>query len=214
MLLLGVEKVRTGARQSFADTDLGHRSRGRRAQRVTPAAALLRVPHRQRHQQRHLEELSGHQLSRPMSTGWFRLSLGDSHRGFRVLGTTPEYFSALPVSRQPAAGLRGGRAISMTCSMSSLGADVASRLGYNVGDKIVVGARRWQRRPSSTTTTSHSACRAFWPRPARRSTSTLHVSLEAIEAIHVDWQTGVHGYPGEIMSADRSRARCSSRRRR
>ena len=60
MLLLGVEKVRTGARQSFADTISGtDLIVGARSGRY-PAPALFRVPHRQRHQQRHLEELRGY----------------------------------------------------------------------------------------------------------------------------------------------------------
>ena len=56
MLLLGVEKVRTGARQSFADTIsgtdliLGARS----------GSLNFRLSHRQRDKQRNLEKLSGH----------------------------------------------------------------------------------------------------------------------------------------------------------
>ena len=60
MLLLGVEKVRTGARAELRRHHLRHRPHRRRAQRQHPAAALFGVPHRQRHQQHHLEELRGH----------------------------------------------------------------------------------------------------------------------------------------------------------
>ena len=60
MLLLGVEKVRTGARQSFADTISGTDLIRRRPQRQSQSAALFRLSHRQRDKQRNLEKLSGH----------------------------------------------------------------------------------------------------------------------------------------------------------
>jgi hypothetical protein len=62
ILLLGVEKVRTGARQSFADTISGTDLIVGCPQRQPAVAALFGVPHRQRHQQHHLAELSGHRL--------------------------------------------------------------------------------------------------------------------------------------------------------
>ena len=58
-LILGVEKVRHGARASFADTisntDLIVGARSGQCS----ASALLGLPHRQRHQQHHLADLSG-----------------------------------------------------------------------------------------------------------------------------------------------------------
>ena len=49
-----------GRARELRQHDLRHRSHRRRAQRQHPAAAVFGVPHRQRDQQRHLEELRGH----------------------------------------------------------------------------------------------------------------------------------------------------------
>ena len=42
---------------------------------------------------------------------------------------------------------------------------------------------------------------AFWSAPVRRWISTLHLSLEALEAIHIDWKAGVR-IPGTNVSAE------------
>ena len=91
--------------------DLRHRPHRRRAQRRHPAAALFGVPHRQRDQQRHLEELRGHRQARPRSAWIVPLSLGDSHHGFRVLGTTPDYFERYKYRHGQALDVRRRRAV-------------------------------------------------------------------------------------------------------
>ena len=69
MLLLGVEKVRTGARQSFADTISGTDLIVGARSGSLQLAALFRLPHRQRHQQHHLGELPGHRRAARRSPG-------------------------------------------------------------------------------------------------------------------------------------------------
>lgn len=91
MLLLGVEKVRTGARQSFADTisgtDLiiGARSGG--------VQLLLYSVFRIGNATNNVTWKSYQDIASHPDVDWtVPLSLGDSHKGFRVLGTTPDYF--------------------------------------------------------------------------------------------------------------------------
>ena len=91
MLLLGVEKVRTGAKASFANTisgtDLiiGARSGG--------IQLLLYSVFRIGNATSNMTWRSYEDIRRRPEVAWMiPLSLGDSHRGFRVLGTTSKYF--------------------------------------------------------------------------------------------------------------------------
>ena len=84
-----------------------------------------------------------------------------------------------------------------------IGADVAAQLGYKTGDKIVVAHGL-----GSVSFVQHddkpfrvSGVLAKTGTPVDR---TVHVSLAAIEAIHVDWQSGAR-IPGQTVSADEVR---------
>ena len=211
MLLLGVEKVRTGARDSFANTisgtDLivGARSR-RRA-----APALLGVPHRQRHRQRHLAELPGHRgaargrldraaLARRQPS---RLSRArHRHRLFRPLSLPPRTSGLAFTAGRPFEDLF----------------DAVHRSGRRRAARLQGRATRSSSRtasatcPSPTTTTSRSVSRASSARTGTPVDRTVHVSLEAIEAIHVDWQGGAR-HAGQASRPRRCAAWSSGRRR-
>jgi putative ABC transport system permease protein len=127
------------------------------------------------------------------------MSLGDSHHGFRVLGTSEEYFERYKY--------RHGQSLKFTSGGpfkdlfdAVIGADVAASLGYKVGDPIIVAHGlgsvafvEHQDKPFRV-----SGILAKTGTPVDR---TVHVSLEAIEAIHADWQNGMP-VPGESISAD------------
>ena len=91
MLLLGVEKVRTGARQSFADTISGtDLIVGARSGSIQ---LLLYSVFRIGNATNNITWPSYQDIASRPEVAWIvPLSLGDSHRGFRVLGTTPDYF--------------------------------------------------------------------------------------------------------------------------
>lgn len=65
------------------------------------------------------------------------LSLGDTHRGFRVIGTTNRFFEHFKYGDKQALALTEGHVFEQPLS-TVLGADIADSLGYKVGDKIVV----------------------------------------------------------------------------
>ena len=65
------------------------------------------------------------------------LSLGDTHRGFRVIGTTNRFFEHFKYGDKQALALTEGRVFEQPLS-TVVGADVADSLGYTVGDKIIV----------------------------------------------------------------------------
>ena len=89
MLLLGVEKVRTGARQSFADTISGtDLIVGARSGAIQ---LLLYSVFRIGNATNNVTWKSYEDIAKRPEIDWIvPISLGDSHHGFRVLGTSPE----------------------------------------------------------------------------------------------------------------------------
>lgn len=187
MLLLGVEKVRTGARQSFADTISGtDLIVGARSGSLN---LLLYSVFRIGNATNNVTWKSYRDVAGLPEVAWsVPLSLGDSHRGFRVLGTSSEYFSRYQYRRgQHLAFASGGPFSDLYDAV--VGADVAEALGYKVGDRIVVahglGSVSFVEHDDKPFRVAGVLARTGTP-----VDRTVHVSLEAIEAIHVDWQSG------------------------
>jgi putative ABC transport system permease protein len=130
------------------------------------------------------------------------LSLGDSHRGFRVLGTTPDYFTHYKYRRGHGLEFAAGKPFSDLFD-AVIGADVAAALGYKVDDPIIIGHGL-----GTVSFVAHDD-KPFRVSGILKKTGTpvdrtVFVSLEAIEAIHVDWQSGAR-VPGQLVSADEVR---------
>jgi putative ABC transport system permease protein len=198
MLLLGVEKVRTGARQSFADTISGtDLIVGARSGALN---LLLYSVFRIGNATNNITWQTYKDIAKSPDIDWIvPLSLGDSHHGFRVMGTTPDYFKHYRYRRTHALAFAAGKPFADLFDVV-LGADVASQLGYKIGDKIVVahglgstGFLEHDDKPFQV-----AGILAKTGTPVDR---TVHVSLEAIEAIHVDWQSGAR-IPGQNVSAE------------
>lgn len=200
-LLLGVEKVRNGARQSFADTisgtDLiiGARTGG--------VQLLLYSVFRIGNATNNVTWKSYEDIASHPDVDWIvPLSLGDSHRGFRVLGTSGGYFEHYRYRGGQRLATADGEIFSDLFD-AVLGADVAAELGYSIGDKIVIGHGL-----GSVSFLEHDD-KPFRVAGILKKTGTpvdrtVHVSLEAIEAIHIDWQRGTPS-PGASVSADEVR---------
>ena len=201
MLLLGVEKVRTGARQSFADTISGtDLIVGARSGAIQ---LLLYSVFRIGNATNNITWASYQDIAKRPEVAWMvPLSLGDSHRGFRVLGTTPDYFAKYKYRHGQPIAFAAGKPFQDLFDVV-IGADVASALGYKAGDRIIVAHG-----VGSVSFIEHED-KPFQVSGVLEKTGTpidrtLHVSLEAIEAIHVDWQTGIP-MPGQSVSADEVR---------
>lgn len=197
MLLLGVEKVRTGARQSFADTisgtDLivGARSGG--------VQLLLYSVFRIGNATNNMTWQSAQDIAALPDVAWtVPMSLGDSHRGFRVLGTTPDFFTHYRY--------RGDQKLALTTGVifadvfdTVIGADVAAALRYKIGDDIVIGHGL-----GSVSFLDHGdkpfRVAGILEKTGTPIDRTVLVGLNAIEAIHVDWQQGAP-VPGQNVSA-------------
>jgi putative ABC transport system permease protein len=201
MLLLGVEKVRTGARESFADTISGtDLIVGARSGSLN---LLLYSVFRIGNATNNVTWKSYQDIAAMPEVAWIvPMSLGDSHHGFRVLGTNSDYFTHYKFRHGQSMTFASGGPFKDLFD-AVIGADVAEQLGYKVGDKIVVAHG-----VGSISFVEH-ADKPFRVAGVLAKTGTpidrtVHVSLEAIEAIHIDWQNGAP-VPGESVSPDQVR---------
>ena len=200
MLLLGVEKVRSGARDSFAGTVSG-------ADVVIGARSgaiqlLLYSVFRIGNATNNVTWRSYQDIVSREDVAWaIPLSLGDSHRGFRVIGTTADYFEHLQYRRGQTLKFAAGTPFDDLFDVV-LGSDVASRLGYSIGDKITVAHGAGSLGPGHDDLPFHVS--GILARSGTPVDKSLHVSLKAIEAIHVDWRSGSR-IPGQVTPADRLR---------
>jgi putative ABC transport system permease protein len=145
-------------------------------------------------------------IARHPDVAWtIPISLGDSHRGFRVMGTSQAYFDHYRYGEGRALQFSsGGRFKDLYDTV--LGADVARKLGYKVGDSIVVA------HGVGNVSFAEHKDKPFRVAGILRKTGTpidrtVHVSLEAITAIHIDWQSGMQAPSRFRVTAEEARAR-------
>ncbi len=201
MLLLGVEKVRTGAKNSFTNTisgtDLIIGARSGDLQ------LLLYSVFRIGNATNNMTFESYEDIAADDAVDWIvPVSLGDSHRGFRVMGTSLDYFERYRYRRDRQLAFADGKPFHDLFD-AVLGADVAQSLGYKLGDPIVVahglGDVSFAEHDDKPFVVSGILEKTGTP-----VDRTVHVSLEAIEAIHIDWESGAQ-IPGQTVSADEVR---------
>lgn len=132
------------------------------------------------------------------------LSLGDSHRGFRVLGTSEAYFEHFRHGRQQALQLDEGRPFGTDPFEVVLGAEVANTLNYQLGQDIVLahGVAR--------VSLTHHDDKPFHivgilKRTGTPVDRTLHIPLQGMEALHVDWHNGMPARGAGRVSAEQAR---------
>lgn len=188
-LLLGVEKVRTQAKASFAHTISGtDLIVGARSGQVN---LLLYSVFRIGNATNNIDWQSFQTLRQQKAVKWaIPISLGDSHRGFRVIGTNQDYFRHYQYGNRQHLQFQQGAAFHGLFE-TVIGAEVARKLGYKIGDAIIVAHgisdqafTRHDKLPFTIT-----GILAPTGTPVDRS---VHVSLAAIEAIHVGWESGTH----------------------
>jgi putative ABC transport system permease protein len=139
-----------------------------------------------------------HVASDPNVAWTIPIALGDSHRGFRVLGTSADFFRHFRYGQQTALTFSDGKPFAQLLEVV-IGAQVAAQLGYRVGDRIVLahglGSTSFSKHDDMPFTVSGILQPTGTPLDR-----TLQVSLEAIEAIHLGWQDGVR-VPGQQPDA-------------
>lgn len=184
-LYLGVEKVRTGAKASFADTISGtDLIVGARSGSVQ---LLLYSVFRIGNATNNITWESYEDIASQTEVEWaVPISLGDSHRQFRVMGTTSQFFEHYKYRQGQSLTVENGALFDDLFDVV-IGADVAESLGYSVGDPIIIahGVASFIEHDDQPFQVSGILEKTGTP-----VDRTLIVSLEAIEAIHVDWQNG------------------------
>ncbi|WP_161867402.1 ABC transporter permease [Pseudomonas yangonensis] len=203
-LLLAVERVRTEARASFANTISGtDLIVGARSGSVN---LLLYSVFRIGNATNNIRWDSFERFANHRQVKWaIPISLGDSHRGYRVMGTSSAYFEHYRYARSQALKLAQGREFADDPFEVVLGAEVAQALGYGLGEKIVlahgvatISLVKHDDKPFTVV--------GILERTGTPVDRTLHISLAGMEALHVDWQNGMPARGDARVSADQARA--------
>ncbi|TIH07733.1 ABC transporter permease [Pseudomonas leptonychotis] len=202
-LLLAVERVRTEARASFANTISGtDLIVGARSGSVN---LLLYSVFRIGNATNNIRWDSFEHLAEHRQVKWaIPISLGDSHRGYRVMGTSPAYFEHYRYARTQALQLSSGRAFTDDPFEVVLGAEVAQALDYQLDQELVlahgvatISLVKHDDKPFKVV--------GILKRTGTPVDRTLHISLAGMEALHVDWQNGMPARGAAKVSAEQAR---------
>ncbi|HEY8270110.1 MAG TPA: FtsX-like permease family protein [Pseudobdellovibrionaceae bacterium] len=129
-------------------------------------------------------------------------SLGDGHRGFRVVGTTNDFFEHYRFRGEGRVELVEGKTLDGLWDVV-IGADVARKLQYHLGEKIVVahgvthgeGIQKHDDKPFTVVGIMKPTGTAL--------DQSLYVSLEGVEAMHIDWKGGAAPVADTAISPDK-----------
>jgi putative ABC transport system permease protein len=200
LLLLSIERLRHDVRQNFArsvsGTDLIVGARGGSLQ------LLLYAVFRIGSASNNMRWSSVQAIAELPAVAWtVPISLGDTHRGFAVVGTTGDYFRHFRHGDGQPLVLAQGRAFEAVFD-AVVGAEVAQRLGYEVGRQIVLA------HGDGTFADNDHADKPFTVVGVLARTGTpvdrsVHIPLAGMQALHIDWMAGVP-LPGLHISADQA----------
>lgn len=202
MLLLGVDRIGRAARESFestiSGTDLIVGARG------GPMQLLLYAVFRMGGATNEISWQSYQDLAAHPEVAWtIPIALGDSHHGYRVMGTSLDYFQHYRYGRGKPLELAAGKPFADVFDVV-IGAEVADKLRYQLGDKIIVS------HGVSDVGVIQHADKPFTVVGILRRTGTpvdqtVHMGLQGIEAMHVDWASGAPPAPGQGITAEQAR---------
>ncbi|UPR57823.1 FtsX-like permease family protein [Vibrio sp. ED004] len=189
ILLLGVERVRTEAKSSFANTISGtDLIVGGRSGQVN---LLLYSVFRIGNATNNIDWKSYQEFSQHNAVKWaIPISLGDSHKGFRVMGTNHSYFENYRYGSKQLLTFQQGKEFEELFDVV-IGADVAKKLDYTIGDQIILAHGISDVAFSRHDNLPFKIVGILAP-TGTPVDKTVHVSLEAIEAIHVGWESGAN----------------------
>ncbi|MEL7108827.1 MAG: FtsX-like permease family protein [Pseudomonadota bacterium] len=202
-LFLGVEKARNAAKQGFDNTISG-------TELIVGAPSgqinlLLYSVFRLGNATAEISWPTYETIAARDDVAWaVPISLGDSHRGYRVLGTSQSYFDHYKYGqRQALAFSEGDRFDDLFDAV--IGAEVAKQLGYEIGTPLILTHGL-----GAGGLTDHDD-RPFRVVGILRPTGTpvdqtIHVSLEAITAIHVGWETGTRNRMADAITEEMIRS--------
>ena len=200
LLLLAIERVRVDARSSFSqamsgiDLIVGARTGS--------SQLLLYSVFRMGSATNNIRWRSVQDISAHKAVAWVvPISLGDSHRGFSVLATTTDYFKHFRYANKRPLQLAQGTAFAGIFDVV-LGAEVARTLGYALGDRIVLS------HGDGAISGNDHTDKPFTVVGILQATGTpvdrsLHIGLDGMQAIHLDWVGGVP-LPGAKLTPEQA----------
>jgi putative ABC transport system permease protein len=207
-LLLTLERLRTDIRSSFSQavsgTDLVVGARTGPVQlmlyavfHVGSASNGIRMSS--------LQEVAAHRAV----AWWVPLALGDSHLGRPVLGTTRDYFTRFAFGDKQKLVFAQGRAFAGDLDglfEAVIGAEVADALGYRLGQRITLahGLEEVHGELEQGHDDKPFSIVGVLARTGTPVDRTVHISLQAIEALHLDWQGGAP-LPGAKIAPELAR---------
>ncbi len=197
-LLIGVENIRKGVRTSFSSavsgTDIIVGARGGSLQ------LLLYSIFRIGNATNNLSWESYNEFHNDKRVKWtIPISLGDSHRGFRVLGTNQEYFKHFRYGSKKKLEFSRGQSFSKVFDVV-IGSEVAIKLNYRLNEKIIIAHGTGKKSFLKHDDRPFKVVGILKPTGTPVDQS-LHVSLEGITAMHIDWESGAPPMEGESLSS-------------
>jgi len=200
-VLLGVEHIRNEARNSFSKTVSGtDLIVGARTGQIN---LLLYSVFHIGNASNNIAWESFQEISARPGIDWtVPIALGDSHRGYRVVGTSTDYFMYFRYGNRQSLLFEQGREFT-SLHQAVVGAEVAASLGYRVGDQIVLAHGLGEISFSNHEDQPFKIVGVLAPTgtPVDRS---VHVSLESLEAIHANWPGGGFTHPAEPRGNERT----------
>lgn len=202
-LFLGVELVRRGARESFTNTisqtDLIVGARG-----GTIPLLLYTVFHLGT-ATNNISHAAYQKINAHPAVQWtIPYSFGDSHRGFRVIGTSEAFYREFRYRQAQSLTFLHGHAPRDVFDVV-LGYEVARTLKYQVGTALVLAHGL-----SLGSSFLEHKNKPFRVVGILQKTTTpidraLYIPLEGMTAMHLDWQEGAPPRSGQELSADDAR---------
>lgn len=202
LLFVAVENLRQGARTSFertiSDTDVIVGARSSPINLVLYSVFQIGDP------TNNVTWKTYEDIKARKDVAWVvPISLGDTHRGFRVVGTTPDYFKHYKYADSQSLAYQAGDVFTDLFDVV-LGAQVARELGYDLNAKITLAHGL-----GGTSFVNHDDL-PFTVTGILKPTGTpvdrsVIVSLGAIEAIHEGWQKGTPTPLSKLNTLDKLR---------
>lgn len=202
-LLLGIQYLRTEVKQSFtstiSDTDL---IIGARSGQLN---LLLYTVFHIGDATNNIRWSTFQELEQDTRIDWLiPISLGDSFKGFRVVGTNRDFGEHFRFGRGQPLNLADGQWFDRVFDVV-LGAGVASTLNHGIGDEIVLS------HGGGRTSFSNHKDTPFTVTGVLEATGTpvdqaAYISLQGMEAMHVGWESGV-AIPGRTLTPEQAEGR-------
>ena len=188
-VLIGVEQIRLQTKQNFNNTIAGtDLIVGARTGDIN---LLLYAVFHMGSATQNISWKSYKELAMLKSVDWaVPISLGDSHKGYRVTATTENYFDFYRYADLQALQFSTGNRFANIYDVV-LGAEVARTLAYQLGDHIILshglGVTSFSQHKESPFTVTGILKPTGTP-----VDKSLYISLSGMEAIHTGWRNGIN----------------------